>query len=113
MMKTKVPTFTPGPWRVDCGFDPADGAFYINSSNHKRLAVLDTNSSIKDEANANLMALSPEMYEALNLLLVGAKAVQARGVVNPQLNGGIVLAEAVMKKLSSVSSTEGKDEQSS
>lgn len=41
----------------------------------------------------------PDMFAALKLLLYGAEQAQKAGVVQPQLNGGVVLAKAVMKKL--------------
>lgn len=37
-----------------------------------------------------------KLREALTLLLYGAEQVVARGVVQPQLNGGIALARAVL-----------------
>lgn len=40
-----------------------------------------------------------ELIEALNLLLYGAKQCQARGVVQPQLNGGVVMAEAILARV--------------
>lgn len=39
-----------------------------------------------------------KLREALTLLLYGAEQVVARGVVQPQLNGGIVLAKAALKE---------------
>lgn len=41
---------------------------------------------------------APDLLEACKLLLNGAEQAQRAGVNQPQLNGGIVLARAALKK---------------
>lgn len=73
-MSTQRAKFTPGPWHVGIGNESTDGAFYIYSVQGGLIAKLDTESSEKDEANANLIATATELLEACIALQMEAAA---------------------------------------
>lgn len=84
------PKFTPGPWRVCRSNEDFDGPFYalddddyerpINAIRSKSETVACAHDLFEfDEANANLIASAPDLYEALEDLLYQAKFSESEG----------------------------------
>lgn len=53
----------------------------------------------KAQARHRIYANAPAIKEALELLLSGAKQATENGLNQPQVNGGIVLATAVLRAI--------------
>lgn len=65
------PKFTPGPWRLD-----ADSHIRAtNDDRHKTIALIppDFHSADIWDANAHLIAAAPELYKALEGMVIGSK----------------------------------------
>ena len=114
---------TPLPWRTKLGrFDFGnDGERYVVHSapdhHHAQICIVaaqlarkrstpyDTPDQERDAVAAYISHAAnvlPELVEALKLLRAGASYLQAQGVRNPQLNGGMVLANAALARAEEV-----------
>lgn len=102
---------TPGPWKTRRFDDEAEGRhnFTVQAAlcEVARMSQVDEHIA---EANARRIVACvnaceginpeavPELLEALGLLLDGAEQAVKAGLIQPQVNGGIVLARAAIAK---------------
>ena len=73
-MTTKTAQFTPGPWVVKSTDEDINTKTIIDSNEFWIAKVLNFNRASDDiresQANANLIAAAPAMYEALRMLIL-------------------------------------------
>lgn len=82
--------WTPGPWRID-------GSLAIYSADDSFIADVTYLTDEKEQANANLIAAAPELYEALNDLL------------NEAINGTVPLLAQIEKVSKVLRKARGED----
>ena len=96
---TQETKFTPGPWYAD-GDDPAE--LIVWSSPENRICFLAHSAGFNsdgDFANANLVAAAPEMYAALEALVIETvDYMQINNLGDPEQKHNIKLARKALSK---------------
>ena len=103
--------FTPGPWTATYDSQLQALIQIYSTEAHLPVAVLPDRGTIEAmseiEANAKLIAAAPDMYEALNHLLIAAQKVCddfccgagcSQDARDCKLEGGLIRAEIALRK---------------